>query len=159
MMPKRREKGLLIEQLADEMIAYDTTNHKIHCLKSLALVVWQHCDGHTSELEMADIVRQELGVPADERLIQLTLQQLAEAELIEERSCLPTKISRREVARQLAKFGIAATAALVATIAAPTPALAATNNCVSTLSKPDCLQATCFSGAHGCQFSSGCFCP
>ncbi len=151
MLPRRREKGLLIEQLPDETIVYDTTNHKVHCLNPLATRVWQGCDGQTSEAELAAILRQELGVPADETLVHLALGELAAVELIEEPSSFKNRISRREAARQLARFGIAAAAAaFIATVAAPTPAQAGTNNCSGANNKLLCLGNCCLNNSQTC---------
>ena len=66
MLPKRREKGLLTEVLPTETIVYDTETHKVHCLNPVAALVWKHCTGRTSEERMAEILRKELDIPADE---------------------------------------------------------------------------------------------
>ena len=163
-LPQRRKKGLLIEQLPTETVVYDTTNQKAHCLNRIAALVWQHSDGRTSEEELAAILTKELELPSDELLIQLTLEKLAKAGLLEEEYVLPASISRRQAGKSLAKFGIAAAGALVATIVAPTAAQAATaipcannqgcatNNCCKNTAgspgnTPGC--GTCFpKGAH-----------
>ena len=82
MLPKRREKGLLTESLPAETIVYDNTIHKVHCLNNVAALVWKHCTGRTSEERMAEILRQELEIPADELLVKLTLEKLANAGLL-----------------------------------------------------------------------------
>ena len=164
LLPHRREKGLLIEQLPGETVIYDTGNQKAHCLNPVASLVWQHCDGRTCVEELAAILANNLHVPADELIIQLTLEKLAKAGLLEEMYVIPASISRRQAGKSLAKFGIAAAGALVATIVAPTAAQAATaipcannqgcasNNCCKTVAgspgnTPGC--GTCFPpGAH-----------
>jgi len=161
MLPKRREKGLLTERLPDETIVYDTTTHKVHCLTPVATLVWQRCDGNTSKAELAEILRQELGVRANDPLVQLTLEQLAEKGLLEQPAQLKGRTSRREVARLLAKCGIAA-AALVVTVAAPGPAQAATSCPSSQLGT--CANNRCVRRTNGqmatCFVSSGvCQCP
>jgi hypothetical protein len=147
MLPKRREKGLLTAELPNEMIVYDTTNHKIHCLNPIATLVWQHCDGGTSEAELAAILHRELGRPADELLVPLTLEKLGQARLLEGgRTAFATSTSRRDAVKQLARFGATAAAALVVTITAPTPTMAATLLPIG---------ASC---THGAQCQSGCCC-
>src|SRR5262245_12804586 len=134
MFPTRREKGLLTEELPSETIVYDTTNHKVHCLNAVATLVWQHCDGRTSEAALAKILHRELGQPADEDMVRVTLEKLAEAGLLEgEAPAFADATSRREAMKGLAKFGVAAAAALVATIAAPSVAQAG-----STITEADC---------------------
>src|SRR6516225_4369959 len=53
LLPHRREKELLIEQLPGETVIYDTSNQKAHCLNPVASLVWQHCDGRTCVEELA----------------------------------------------------------------------------------------------------------
>jgi hypothetical protein len=127
MLPKRREKGLLTEELPNETIVYDTTNHKVHCLNPVARAVWRHCDGRTSAAELARLLHGELQLPVDEALVQLTLEKLGRVRLLEgEPVAFADPTSRRQAFKQVARFGVAAAAALVATIAAPTAAMAAT---------------------------------
>jgi len=166
MLPLRREKGLLIEELPDETIVYDTNTHKAHCLNTVARFVWKHCNGCTSEDRMAEILRKEFNISADEGIVHLTLEKLAQARLLEteEHTWFASPTSRRQAVKSLGKFGIAAAAALVATIAAPSAAMAASgipcannqgctsNNCCKTVAgspgnTPGC--GTCFPpGAH-----------
>ena len=100
MLPKRREKGLLTEDLPNETIVYDTTTHKVHCLNPVARLVWQHCTGRTSEASMVDILHKELSVEVDESLVKLTLEKLAAADLLktEERTWFTSPTSRRQAA-------------------------------------------------------------
>ncbi len=160
MLPMRREKGLLTEQLPDETIVYDTTNHKIHCLNTIARLVWRHCDGRTSEAEMAAILGTELGVPADETLVRVTLEQLAETGLTEVPRNSRTGVSRREAARCLARLGLGAAAALVVTIAAPSAAQAASAICsnFNAISCPLGNQCTKSGGGPGTCKRSGASC-
>jgi hypothetical protein len=168
MFPKRRVEGLLTEELPNETIVYDTTNHKVHCLNPVARAVWQRCDGRTSEAELAQILERKLGQPAGEALVQLTLAKLGHADLLEGQTGFTTPTSRREMARQLARLGIAAATALVATIAAPTMAQAATIiSCGPGMANCGCQSTfTCFvsggvcqclpSNTQGLQHCSGC---
>jgi hypothetical protein len=123
-LPRRREKGLLLEELPTETLVYDTTSDKAHCLNAVARLVWKHCDGPTTVTEMVEILRKDLDIPADEAVVQLTLEKLAKAGLLEteEHTWFENSTSRRQAAKTLAKFSIAAAMALVTTIAAPTVA-------------------------------------
>jgi hypothetical protein len=159
-LPLRRKKGLLIELLPEETIVYDTTNQKAHCLNRVAALVWKHCDGRTSEADLAAMLPKELDLPPDELLIRTTLEKLGKAGLLEEKYVLPASTSRREASKQLAKFGIAAAGALVATIAAPTVALAA-SGCTATppitCCPPGCLGSPCGAlGGRTCKTSPVC---
>ena len=70
------------------------------------------------------IMQKELGLPADEAVVQLTLEKLQQVHLLEGGSTPTVTFSRRQAAKRLAQFGIAA-ASFVVTIVAPPPALAA----------------------------------
>lgn len=125
MLPKRREKDLHTEKVDNETIVYDQKRHKVHCLNPIATLVWQHCDGRTSEAKLAKILHRELGQPAEEALVRLTLEKLGQAHLLEGGRTDANSTSRREAVKQLARFGAVAATALVVTIAAPTAAQAA----------------------------------
>lgn len=125
MQAQRRTQGVLIEEMADETVVYDTTRHEAHCLNKAATLVWNHCDGRTSLAEMVEVLREELDLPADEAVVGLILEQLAELNLLEERSAKPVgtaRRTRREVAKQLALLGLGGA---VISIASPTAAQAA----------------------------------
>jgi Coenzyme PQQ synthesis protein D (PqqD) len=93
----------------------------------VARLVWKHCDGRTTEATMVEIIRKAFNTPTDEAVVQLALEKLAQAGLLEteEHTWLASPTSRRQAVKTLARSGIAAAAALVATIAAPAAAQAA----------------------------------
>jgi len=127
MKPQARKKGLLAKELPDEMLVYDLERHKAHCLNRTAALVFKHCDGRKSVGELAQLIQNELGAPADERLVWLALEQLGRANLLEERVATPAQVghrSRREMIRRMG-LGLAALLPLVTSIVAPTPAEAA----------------------------------
>jgi len=125
MQAQRRTQGLLVEELPEETIVYDTARHEVHCLNRAATLVWNHCDGRTSPAEMADLLREELDLSADEALVRLILEQLGDLNLLDEQSHKPASAARRtrrEVSKQLAHYGLAGM--MVLTIAAPAAAQA-----------------------------------
>ena len=131
MKPRARTQGLVVTELPDELLVYDLECHKAHCLNPTAALVFKHCDGRRSVAQIARILRRELDVPADERLVWLSLVRLERARLLEEREAAPAaapRSSRRELLRRVGL--VAATLPVVATILAPTPAEAAVSGCV-----------------------------
>jgi hypothetical protein len=143
MHSQRRTEGLLIEELPEETVVYDTTRHEAHCLNRAATLVWNHCDGRTSGAEMAQLLREDLGLAADETTVGLIVEQLEMLHLLEEQPVRPASVarrSRRTMARQLAAYGLAG---MVLTIAAPTIAQAA--SCGSK-GQPCCPGNICFGG-------------
>lgn len=127
--PKAREEGLVVQELADEVLVYDHQRFKAHCLNRTAALVWQHCDGKRTTREIALAVEKQSGSPVEEDLVWLALGQLGKSHLLSERFTMPAGtagISRREVIK---RAGVAAAVALpiVTSIVAPKAAQAA--NC------------------------------
>src|ERR1700737_3751544 len=106
MFPKRREKELLTQELPNETIVYDKSNHKVHCLNAVSSLVWRRCDGRTSEAELAQLLPGELGLPADEALVRLALEKLGQVCLLEGGQTAVTNLtSRRQAVKKLSRFG------------------------------------------------------
>ncbi len=96
-LPFSRREGVVVRDLSEETVVYDVQTHRAHCLNRTAALVWRHCDGETTVEEMADILHRELSLPVDESVVQMALNQLAAANLLEGRFpvfCQPR--SRRE---------------------------------------------------------------
>lgn len=85
MRPRSRSTGLLVQQVGDQLVAYDQSGQRLHVLNRTAAATWRHCNGLHDIRELAELVGRELGIPADEQLIELALQQLDDARLLEER--------------------------------------------------------------------------
>ena len=148
MLPRRRDKELLVRPLSDETLVYDLTRDKAHCLNPAAAAVWQHCDGRTSVPQLAAILRRECDIAADEDLVWLALRQLQKARLLQERLQPPSdrqRTSRRELIRRL---GAAAAVPLVMTILAPTARAQGSDACTGVPFEMvgDCLGLMCPTG-------------
>jgi hypothetical protein len=151
---RARKQGLLVHPVEDEVLVYDLSRHKAHCLNQSAATVWKHCDGIRSVGELARTVARELDIQFDEQMVWLAIGQLDQARLFEERvapSPEASKMSRREVIK---KVGLAAAASvpLISTIVSPTPAQAATcvarnGTCTSSL---QCCSRVCNTTTHKC---------
>jgi len=131
--PKARDEQIIVEQILDETLVYDLKRHKGHRLNRTAAAIWRRCDGQTTVAEMAASLP-ELGLPADAELVRYTLARLEGVHLLHERVTprlrKPT-ISRREILSKLAQGGsVALLLPVVSSIAAPTPAMAASPVCV-----------------------------
>jgi hypothetical protein len=130
--PLARQHGLVVQEVSDEVLVYDTNANKAHCLNSSAAFVWRSCDGKTS---VDDIVRRFESdgrgkVTAD--FVWLAIDQLSDNGLMESRvTARPRDMSRRQVIK---KIGLATVVAIpvVASLVAPSSALAtASCACVS----------------------------
>lgn len=131
----RPMSDLIVEELEDELLIYDRVQHHAHRLNRAAVVVWRRCDGRSRVDDvLLDLARE--GIVADETVVRVALEKLGEAHLLIEHD-VP---SRRRVVEQL---GIAAGVIIVASIAAPMEAAAAS---CGGLTQPCCPGNVCNTG-------------
>jgi hypothetical protein len=134
MKPVARKNGLVVRDLADEVVVYDKERHEAHCLNGTAATVFRNADGQRSVSDLAVLLGAD--GPGAEGLVEMALGQLGEARLLEGD---PSPVSERGLPRRDAirrvGLGAAILLPLVTSILAPTPAEAA---------------ATCVVGDAGC---------
>jgi hypothetical protein len=121
MKPLARKSDIFAENLPEEVVLYDKTNNKVHCLSKTAAAIWESCDGTRTVDDLAHIVEAKLGAPPDRQLVLLALEELEKAGLLESGSVMVPDAgltSRREAVGKLVMAG----SALVATIVASAPA-------------------------------------
>lgn len=124
MLPLAREKNLIVQEVEDGLLIYDQERQRAHSLNRITALVWQQCNGQTTVAEMAVLLRNELGLPADEKLAWLALEQLGKAHLLREGLILPARaagISRREMLRKAAITAFALP--VIKSIVVPPPAV------------------------------------
>jgi hypothetical protein len=149
-VPQARRDGLVVQELAEEVLVYDTKRHKAHCLNPMAAAVWRHCDGQTTVADMVPRLQRDLSTPVDRAVVLSALAQLGKARLLTgevRRSRDEAGLSRRELMRLLG--AAAASVPLVMTITAPAAAqavscLPAFAICVPATEPPCCPGLTCF---------------
>ena len=131
MLPYGRKEGLLSEEVGDELMVYDQKTHRAHVLNRTTALVWQHCDGKTTMSHMTNILSTQLGLPADENLVWLALEQLSKARLVEKATSTQLrpefKMTRRNLIKKMAVAAMLIPA--IASISAPKPADAASGVC------------------------------
>jgi len=152
--PQMRQDGLIVRELDNEILIYDTDKDKAHCLNETAALVWKQCDGRTTPVEISRALSHQLGATIDERVVWFALKQLSRDHLLEKELTPPALftagLNRREMVRVL---GLAAVVAvpLVTSIVAPTPAQAAT--CLPTgascTTSAQCCSGICSSNVCG----------
>lgn len=128
--PSSKRIGVLIEDLGDESVLYDSTSDRFVRLNSVSHLVWLRCDGESSVAEIAAAVGQELGIDDAAEVVWLALGLLASEALLEGDVELPEPVEgdeadgamSRRTMLTLAGAGVALP--LVASIIAPTPAAA-----------------------------------
>ena len=123
MKPLARKSDIFVENLPQEVVLYDKSNNKVHCLKETAAAIWESCDGTRTVDDLAHIVEAKFGPPSDRHLVLQALAELEKADLMQAGSGIVSGVeltSRREAVGKLVMAG----SALVATIVAPAPAAA-----------------------------------
>src|SRR5262249_52266190 len=50
-LPAARERGLIVQELADELLVYDEGRHRAHCLNLTAALVWRRMEGRRPAAE------------------------------------------------------------------------------------------------------------
>jgi hypothetical protein len=149
-LPRRRETGIVVREISDEVLVYDLGTHKAHCLNATATLVWKKCDGQTSIPQLAQLLEQELKGSVNDDVIWLAIDELEKCQLLEQAPAVlkQSGMSRRALIR---KLGLATAVALpiVTSLVAPTPAQAATclpSGQACSTSAQCCIGLNCITG-------------
>ena|ERR1700687_975809 len=121
-LPRALTKDLVIRELDDETLVYDTGRDKAHCLNRTAAMVWKQCDGSTTAKQALGSLNRAFSVPLDEDVIWLAVKQLERFQLVES-SAKPPSVSRRALVLKYAPAALALP--VIMSITAPTPAIVA----------------------------------
>jgi hypothetical protein len=120
-----RNEQVVVRELTDEVLVYDLTRHRAHCLNRTAAFVWNHCDGETTVNEIARLMGEEWDTPVSEDIVWFALDKLGKADLLQERIKMPQAgMSRRSAVRQMG-LGALLAIPVVMSVVSPTPAAAA----------------------------------
>ncbi len=125
--PIARQNGLVVQEMADEVLVYDLDSNKAHCLNHSAALVWKSCDGTNSILDIAREFESNGGGKVSEDLVWLAIDQLNEKGLLEgEIAPRFQGQSRRQVIKTI---GLASMVALpvIASLVAPKNAMGSIN--------------------------------
>lgn len=125
--PRARRADILWRDVDDDLVAYDTRHGVAHSLNATTAFVYRRADGYLSPADIATLMSSTLGVPADVRLVELALDDLAGAGLLDgvdpAAVDIPSDVmSRRQM---LLRCGVGAAAIpAITSLVAPTPAMA-----------------------------------
>jgi hypothetical protein len=142
-LPQARIDGLVIRDLDDETLVYDTERDKAHCLNRTAALVWEQCDGKTTAREAARSLGSEFSASVDEDVVWLAVKQLERFHLIEPGRKSPS-VSRRSLILKYAPAALALP--VIISISAPTRAGIA--SCANL--GQDCTSRPCCPGQGSC---------
>ena len=120
--PVARSENLIVERLDNEVLVYDKSLDRGHCLSNEAALVWDRCDGRTP----AEGLSAQLGLNAE--VVDRALAELQACELLEAPREPAVGSTRRELSVKLVKTGaaVAIAAPMIVSVVAPTPAHAVT---------------------------------
>lgn len=128
-IPTARREDLIVKRLQDELLVYDLTRHKAHCLNESAAAIWDLCDGITGVPSIARSLSKQMNVFVDDELVWMGIKALSRARLLTapspNRGGPNTQISRRRLIRKLGVVASAISLPIVASIIAPTAVSAA----------------------------------
>ena len=119
LLPRSRNENLVIRELDDETLVYDTERDEAHCLNQTAALVWEQCDGKTTAAQAARSLQSKLDVPVDTDLVWLAVKQLERFHLVEKTDKSPS-VSRRNLVLKYAPAALALP--VIMSITAPTAA-------------------------------------
>jgi hypothetical protein len=145
-LPHARTDSLVIRELDDETLVYDTDRDEAHCLNQTAALVWQQCDGKTTAAQAAQSLQSKLDARVDPDLVWLAVKQLERFYLVESSAKSPS-VSRRNLVLKYAPAALA----LPVIMSISAPAAATIPSCL-----PNC--ATCSTSTECCSGSCDGFC-
>lgn len=152
LLPRSRTDNLVIRELDDETLVYDTDRDEAHCLNQTAALVWAQCDGKTTAAQAAQSLKGKLDATVDTDLVWLAVKQLERFHLVEGSAKSPS-VSRRALVLKYAPAALALP--VIMSITAPTPAQIPSCGgqgapCGGT-NPPCCQGLTCFGTTPTCQ--------
>ncbi len=103
-LPRARQENLIVRELLDEVLVYDLRRDKAHCLNRTTALVWKHCDGETTMLEMIELLQNELQTRVEDDVVWLAIEQLQRHHLLAESAPEPGEVvwlSRRVVMQNI----------------------------------------------------------
>ncbi len=80
--PEARRDDLAMEQIGGEVVVYDSRHRRAHLLNELSACVFMSSDGSRTVNEIAAHLQNKMGVPQQEELVLLAIDQLAKADLL-----------------------------------------------------------------------------
>lgn len=155
-LPRARTDQLIVKEVDDEVLVYDLTNDKAHCLNDTAATVWKNCDGKNSVADISTSLANDTGVAVDEGVVWLALDQLKQFKLLADVPSAPavfTGMSRRHLMRNLGLAAIALPSVVAMVVPTPSQAqscIAKTGNCSPPGSPGGCCAGCSCNGSGKC---------
>ncbi len=122
--PRAKQTRLVVEEMAEGTIVYNSVKSDLHSLNSTASFVWKQCDGKRTVAEIVRNFASEYQMPDSQEAVWIALDQLESNGLLEEALTRPVEthlLSRRGMLKHASQGALIALP-LVTTMMAPTPA-------------------------------------
>ena len=117
--PLARQKGLVVQEMPDEVLVYDLDSNKAHCLNQTSALVWKSCDGNNSVLDIVRQFESNSGGKVSEDLVWLAIDQLNENGLLEGQ--MPARFQGQTRRQVIKTIGLASMVALPVVASLVTP--------------------------------------
>jgi hypothetical protein len=122
--PRTQQRSLIVRELEEEILIYNTETNNAHCLNRTAALIWKECNGQSTVPEISNNLSRRLGTNIDEQVVWFALKQFDRDGLLENKLILPVDLvrlglNRRQVMKALGLAAIVAVP-LVTSIVAPT---------------------------------------
>ena len=139
--PVARKSGLVIQEVPEEVLVYDTETNKAHCLNKTAALVWKSCDGTRSISDIASHVGTLSGENVTDDFVWLAIDQLNTNDLLEKQIEADFKgMSRRDVIKRIGFTTVVALPVIASLVAPPTALAVGSCSCTSST---QCQTSSC----------------
>jgi hypothetical protein len=162
--PQAKTDGLVIQELADEVLVYDLEKNKAYDLNQTSALVWQNCDGTKNINAIARELEHKLNQKVPDELVWLTLEKLKKEGLVDyQKENYPqfTGVNRRDLLKK-ATFASLVALPAIASLVAPRSAQAASGApapvCLICVKKSNGIEtcASCGNSLGTCFDNAGC---
>jgi len=136
--PMGRTNDIVVQEVNGEVLIYDLSADKAFCLNETSALIWAACDGTRNVSEIGEYASSKLNAPANDDLIWLALDQLNREKLLTNAPAELEKfsgVSRREMIKKVG-LGTAIALPIVASLIAPTAAMAQSASCAAPTNRP-----------------------
>jgi hypothetical protein len=136
MHPRARTENIVVKELGDETLIYDTPVDELHSLNRAAALIWKLCDGKKSALQIARLIEEQYTLSANKASVQLGLEELSSRNLLE-RPVRPASAAAKKDRREMLKLLTSALSIpVIASITAPEAKAAASTTTTTTTPRP-----------------------
>src|SRR5262245_63985595 len=112
--PRIQKRGLIVRELDDEILIYNTETNNAHCLNRTAALIWKECDGRSTVPEISNNLSRRLGASINDQMVWFALKQFDRDGLLENKVTIPAELVRLGLNRRqvMKAMGLAAIVAV-----------------------------------------------